>query len=250
MRRVVFAGVVAALGLSGCGEKQPEVIIDPAPPSNSGPADLDMPIPQPPGATNTAAPTGPAAANPGAATPAAATSAASGAGPRRKPGLWRLTAVGETTTNATLCVTEASEATVNAFDTRMLTPRPGGGGQGGPRPEGAGAGGPRPGGGGGGGAQCPPRITKTAAGWQGSATCTREMGEASMQISVSETLSGDLQSKYTLKSRRTISGAPMPQMNRTIDLTVEGAYAGACPAGQTGGDLTIGGRTVNLASRG
>jgi hypothetical protein len=53
-----------------------------------------------------------------------------------------------------------------------------------------------------------------------------------------------------LKSTRTVSGAPRPEMNRSTTTTVEAAYKGACPAGQKGGDLTADGRTVNLLAGG
>lgn len=250
MRRAFVFALSAAALLAGCGDRQPQVIVDPPPPSASaGEGDVVPPAPQPGAAAVVNASAAPAAPGP-ASPPAAAAKGDAAQGPRRKAGLWRLTASnGEQSNTATLCVTDASEARLNAFDTRMLLApqaRPGGGG---PRPGGGEGAGPRPGGFGA-GAPCAPRISKQGAGWKGAATCTRQIGDGEMQISLDETLTGDLSSRYSLKSSRTISGAPAPQMNRTTTLTVEGTWKGPCPAGQSGGDLTTGGRTINLAQRG
>ncbi|MDB5452247.1 MAG: hypothetical protein JWO33_825, partial [Caulobacteraceae bacterium] len=114
------------------------------------------------------------------------------------------------------------------------------------RQGGAGAGGGRPGG----APFTAPRIAKAGAGWSASSTCKREFGETSMTIVTRESVTGDLQSKYTLKSTRTVSGAPRPEMNRATTTTDEAAYKGACTAGQKGGDLTAYGRTVNLLAGG
>ena len=248
MRRAILAAMLAA-GLAACGQKEPEVIVDPAPPSNSGdggdvlapPSTLGAPN-APAGATN--------APSDGAAAPGAvpATSAAGGA-PRRKPGLWQLTASnGQTSATSTLCVSDASEARFDVFDTRRLLPaptRPGG--------DGPGPAGPRPGGQGqrrGFGGACPAKVSKEGAGWRSTSRCTREMGDASMTISTNSAVTGDLDTQYTLKASRTVSGAPMEQMNRTTDVTVTGAYKGSCPSGQKGGDLTVGGRTSSVLGSG
>lgn len=246
MRRALTFALTAAALLTGCGDKQPQVIVDPPPPSASaGEGDVIPPAPQAGAAAAVNATSTSAAAMPAAS--AAAKGGEEGQGPRRKAGLWQLTASnGQQSNTATLCVSNASETRVSAFDTRMLLAPPARPGGAGPRPEGAG---PRPGGFGG-GAPCAPRITKQGAGWKGAATCTRQIGEAEMQITLYENLTGDLSSRYSLKSTRTVSGAPAPQMNRTTTLTVEGTWKGPCPAGQSGGDLTTGGRTINLTQRG
>jgi hypothetical protein len=286
MRRTLVIALLGAACLTACGQKQPEVIIDPAPPSNAG-ADAGGGDFRGGAGTQTAQ-AGNATAG-AAATPAVPpteaevkAAAADPNKPHRKAGLWQLTASnGEANATSTLCVTDASEVRVNAFETRRLLPfggRPGGGGGGGGgRPGGGEGGGQRAGGGGapggggggggfagpggggggrpggGGGSPCPPlKISKAGAGWKGSSVCKREFGEgASMTITQSDSLIGDLQSKYTLKATRTISGAPREEMNRATTTTVNATYKGACPSGQKGGDLTINGETSNLmAGRG
>lgn len=269
MRRSLVIALLAAAAVSACGQKQPEVIIDPAPPSNNGGGEGALAVG---GATN--------GARGGAAQPAAAptaeevkAAASDPNRPHRKAGLWQLTASnGEASATSTLCVDDASEVRVNAFETRRLLPFGGRGGPGGPggggqragggapggAPGGGEGGGGRPGGfqgggGGGGGVQTPcppPKIAKAGAGWTSSSTCKRELGDASMTIVTKDSLTGDLQARYSLKATRTVSGAPRPEMNRATTTTVNGVYKGACPAGQKGGDLTIDGQTSNLMAGG
>ena len=71
-----------------------------------------------------------------------------------------------------------------------------------------------------------------------------------MTIVTSASLTGDLASKYTMRSKRTVSGAPREEMNRSTTTTVNATYKGACPAGQKGGDLTVNGNTTNLLAGG
>jgi len=272
MRRSLVIAVLAAATVSACGQKQPEVIIDPAPPSNNGGDAGGALAAGGPGAAGGA---GGATGGAAARTPPTAEEVKAAASdpnrPHRKAGLWQLTASnGEDSATSTLCVDDTSEARVNAFETRRLLPfggRPGGGGpggggaraggpgggEGGARPGGEGGGG-RPGGfqgGGGGGTPCPPpKISKAGAGWSSTSTCKREFGDASMTIVTKDSLSGDLQTKYSLKATRTVSGAPRPEMNRTTVTTVNGVYKGACPSGQKGGDLTSNGATTNLMTAG
>jgi len=217
---------------------------------------------------------GPAAGPPGrAAQPAAAVGDPNR--PQRKQGLWRLTTVsnGETTTS-TLCVNPQSEAAYSAFDGaagRGGGGRPGGGGAG--RPGGGGGppgggtpgaapggpggpgggqgfGGPggRQGGGGGRGANCPVRITKAGDGWRATANCTNTFGENTITIARTSTLSGDLQTRYTVTTRNSTRGGP--QGEQTTNTTVTGQYQGACPAGARPGDLTTGGNTRNVLAGG
>jgi hypothetical protein len=265
MRRTLVIALLAAASLSACGQKQPEVIIDPAPPSNAGPAEPGEGGPQLAQGGRGSATNSPVAAPPTAAEVKAAASDPNR--PHRKAGLWQLAASnGEDNSSATLCVTDVSEARVDAFDTRRLFagggrgPGGGGGGQrqggeGGARPGGGGGFAGPPGGGGGGGGQrggapCPLKVSKDGAGWKASSTCKREFGENSMTIATSGTLTGDLASKYSVRLRRSVTGAPREEMNRTTTTTVNATYKGACPAGQKGGDLTVGGDTINLLAGG
>jgi hypothetical protein len=253
MRRTLVIAFLAAASLSACGQKQPEVIIDPAPPSNAGPAE--------PGEGGTQLAQGGATNAPVATPPTEAEVKAAAADPnkpRRKAGLWQLAASnGEQNSSATLCVTDASEVRVDAFDTRRLIQqggRPGGGpggqraggGEGGQRQGGFAGGGGRPGG----AAPCPLKVSKDGTGWKASSTCKREMGDAEMTIATSANLTGDLASKYTMRLRRSVTGAPREEMNRTTTTTVNATYRGACSSGQKGGDLTVNGDTVNLLAAG
>ncbi|CAN5264087.1 hypothetical protein BH11PSE2_BH11PSE2_18540 [soil metagenome] len=90
-------------------------------------------------------------------------------------------------------------------------------------------------------------ISHAGAGWKSVTNCTREFGENTMKITGTETVTGDLNAKYTMKSHRVTAG----EETRTTDITVNGVYKGACPAGQKAGDITIDGRTFNaLEGRG
>jgi len=274
MRRSLVIALLAAATVAACGQKQPEVIIDPAPPSNNGGGDGGGALAAGgPGATGGGGGAGRAAATPPTAEEVKA-AAADPNRPHRKAGLWQLTASnGEESATSTLCVDDASEVRVNAFDTRRLLPfggrggpggggggqraGGGGGGEGGGRPGGGEGGGGRPGGfqggGGAGGGQTPcppPKISKAGAGWSSTSTCKREFGDSAMTIVTKDNLTGDLQAKYSLKATRTVSGAPRPEMNRSTTTTVNGVYKGACPAGQKGGDLTVDGATTSLMQGG
>src|SRR4051812_2551386 len=109
MRRGLVIALLAAASLSGCGQKQPEVIIDPAPPSNNagGDAGAGEGFGRG-GATNAVAG---ASATP-AAPPTQAEVKAAAADPNRphrKAGLWQLAASnGEESATSTLCVDDAS----------------------------------------------------------------------------------------------------------------------------------------------
>jgi hypothetical protein len=278
MRRVLVIGLLAAVSLSACSEKKPAVIVD-APPPDSSPAAG----PNEGAVTARAATASASVTAPGTATSVAAQAAPVAdvpAGPKdpskpyRKAGLWQLTASnGDRTADETLCVSDASEARFTVFDSRLGGGggggggRPGGGGFGGPGgPGGPGARGPggpgvpggpgapgagarqgggRPGGAGGADA-CRPKVSKAGSGWKSSTSCTREFGDTVLKISGSATVTGDLNSKYTMKSTRTTAGSSDPTRNRSVTTTVSGVFKGPCPAGQKGGDLTTDGTTVNV----
>jgi hypothetical protein len=100
---------------------------------------------------------------------------------------------------------------------------------------------------------CDPKLAKAGKGWSSSFSCTQDMQGQTIKRSGVQTLSGDLSSKYTVKGTTTISGATgdMARMNSTRTTTTTGAYKGACPAGQTGGDQTSAdGQTRNILSQG
>jgi len=235
MRKAFIAVLMCAGALAACGDKQDNVIVQEAPPSDMG------------GGPDVAAPTdtaqAPAVAD--AATPAADVAPPAGK-PVRKAGLWQITSTGQGGGTSTLCVSNATEASQrgNVFATLGGGGRGGPGGPGGQRPGGGGEGrgpGAGPGGPGGGGQRagggfgganpaCAPKVAKTGDGWTSTSSCTIERGETSIKTSSKLTLTGDLATSYTIKGSRTTPGG-------TNAVSVTGTYKGACPAGMNPGDL-------------
>jgi hypothetical protein len=267
MRKAFIAILMCAGALAACGDKQDNVIVQEAPPSDMGGGDVG------PAAAPTDTAQAPAAGD--AATPAADVAPPAGK-PVRKAGLWQITSNG---TSSTLCVSNATEASQrgNVFATLggggfggrggpggPGGQRPGGGagprgdgpgGQGGPDggPRGGdgrgfgggqggpgggnGGGGPRAGGGGfggggfgGGNPACAPKVAKAGDGWTSTSSCTVERGDTPIKMSTKLTLSGDLSTSYTVKGTRSGMGGSNP-------VSVTGTYKGACPAGMKPGDL-------------
>lgn len=214
MRHALVVVLLAAAALTACGKEDAGEMgltnWEKAPPLQAGP-DQDG---TPPADVQTAAqPGAPAAAGASAGAPAVATPAAApGTTPVRKAGLWKTTAnngrggpqTGE------LCVDDSSERTRGLF-AQM--------------------------GGGRGGQGCEPKIAKQGAGWTATTACTREFGDASVQMKSSQTLTGDLSKSYQLKGTTTTSGGPNEEMNGTRNTSASGTYAGACPAGMKAGDF-------------
>jgi hypothetical protein len=96
---------------------------------------------------------------------------------------------------------------------------------------------------------CEPKLAKAGKGWSASFTCNQDIQGQSVKRVGSQSLSGDLSSKYTVHGTTTISGATgdMARMNSVRTTTVTGVYKGACPAGQRGGDQTgADGQTRNI----
>jgi hypothetical protein len=83
---------------------------------------------------------------------------------------------------------------------------------------------------------CTSSTTPTAGGWAFKSEC--DMGPGG-HVSSSGTATGDFSSKYEIKSSSTVTGASVPQMNRTSETDVVVSYKGACPAGWAGGDTEI-----------
>jgi hypothetical protein len=250
MRKAFIAVLMCAGALAACGDKQDNVIVQEAPPSDMG----GGPDVAAPATTDTAQ--APAAGD--AATPAAGVPAPAGK-PVRKAGLWQITSTGQGGGTSTLCVSNATEASQrgNAFAT-LGGGRGGGQRPGGPRPEGqrpggdaarggqgGGAGGGQGAGrggfgGGGFGAGSQPTIARAGAGWTSTSSCTIERGETSITMSSKLTLTGDLVTSYAVKGSRTTPAGTTP-------VSVTATYKGACPAGMTAGDLTsASGQTRNV----
>lgn len=87
---------------------------------------------------------------------------------------------------------------------------------------------------------CEPKLEKKTKGWSASFTCTQDIQGQTVKRVGNQTLSGDLNSKYTVHGTTTISGATgeMARMNSVRTTTVTGVYKGDCPSGQRGGDQT------------
>ncbi|HYE42250.1 MAG TPA: DUF3617 family protein, partial [Caulobacteraceae bacterium] len=61
------------------------------------------------------------------------------------------------------------------------------------------------------------------------------------------TATGDLTSNYVVKVQSTTTGATVPQMNRSSNMTIASRRVGACEPGQKGGDMMMpGGVTINM----
>lgn len=267
MRKAFIAVLMCAGALVACNKKNDNVIVQDAPPSDAGGAEVNAPAP-----TETAQ--APAADE--AATPAAEVAAPTGK-PVRKAGLWQITSTGQGGGTTTLCVSNATEASQrgNVFATlggggrggpggqRPGGQRPGGGngpganggggnggggqgggdgrgfggGQGGPGGAGGGrgpGGGQGFGGGGGfgGGANpaCQPKVAKAGDGWTSTSSCTIERGDTSIKMASKLTLTGDLSTSYTIKGSRTTPGGANP-------VSVTATYKGPCPSDMKPGDL-------------
>lgn len=217
MRTATLVCLLAAASLAACGEKTPAVIVE-GPPADA----LDpntAPPPSPPSAEMAAGPAGAPGAAPdaaGAGTNAAAEAAPAAPDPnkpQRKAGLWQLTSTSDRgSSTSTLCVTAASEARYNAFAR---------GGRGGGGRAGA----------------CQPRISKNGSNWRATTDCTNSFGDTTFTTKGTQTITGDLNTRYTMKSAMTMSGGD--RGGQTMNSTVTGEYKGACPAGQKGGDMTM-----------
>ena len=224
----VFTGVFA-MSLASCSKQEEQMGLtnwEKAPPLLAG-VDQGAVVVATDGGPNPAqvGPTAPAA--PGV-TAAAAPAAAPGSVPVRKAGLWQTTVNsgrGQPQTG-TLCVDEQSELARSVFAQ-------------------AGAGGR-------GGQGCAPKIARgTNGAWTATMTCTRSFGDSTVRISSTQTLTGDLNTRYQLKGTTTTSGSPNPEMDGTRNITASGVYQGPCPAGKKPGDFTgSDGETRNILQGG
>jgi len=77
---------------------------------------------------------------------------------------------------------------------------------------------------------------KLGGGWSFHSVC--KMGESGTITSNGEA-TGDFGSHYTLKITSVTTGSSYPQANGTHEMTMEGTWKGACPAGMKGGDIQL-----------
>jgi hypothetical protein len=160
------------------------------------------------------APGGGNAAAPGASASAPAAAAGSltpAQFPHRKPGLWtQLMGMDGPPSGPgmKLCVDDASEARMNAFDRKM----PGGG-------------------------HCDVQVTRNLDGSMNlSSTC--DMG-ASGKATTTGVVKGDFNSSFTETMTTVFVGSPVAAMNGSHTMTVVDTWTGPCPPGARGGDLTM-----------
>jgi hypothetical protein len=79
-------------------------------------------------------------------------------------------------------------------------------------------------------------ITPVPGGMKFESEC--DLGEGGHMVSTG-TATGDFNSAYTVKVSSTTTGAQMAQANGSHEMTMEGKYEGACPAGMKGGDMQM-----------
>jgi len=264
MRKTLILALMCAASLAACNKDDGSVNVGPEPGAPPLLAGIDEGAkPGDPGydpnvSTGNALPKAAGAAA-GPAAPRVAAAAPDGSRPVRKAGLWQITR------------TSTGGPPPGAFG--------GGGGRPGGAPGGGGPGAGAPGGAAGAGRgpqgpqgpenlcvdaaseairgvfaaprgqDCTPKLTKTAKGWSQSYTCSNPGRDgATMTTSSNETLTGDLNTRYTVSGTNKVSGG---DLNFTRTTTVTGVYKGACPAGQKGGDMTdASGQTRNILQGG
>lgn len=147
--------------------------------------------------------------------PASAPAAA--AQPKRKAGLWEqtMTTAGHSMTTK-VCTDEAFEAKTNVL---ANTAMPG---------------------------ACKQSVSPTPGGWSFSSQC--DLGSGGQSASQGS-VTGDFASRYEVKATTTVTGAAVPQMNRTSEIDIVAQYKGACPQGWAAGDVEMPGiGRVNAAA--
>jgi hypothetical protein len=78
-----------------------------------------------------------------------------------------------------------------------------------------------------------------------SSTC--KMGQAGV-ISSKGVITGDFASSYTVKAENDITGSAVARMNGHHVMEIQSTYLGPCPAGMSGGDISLAnGMTFNAA---
>ena len=79
--------------------------------------------------------------------------------------------------------------------------------------------------------------------WLFHSVCRIDTGS---EVTTDGTATGDFSSAYFVRATGSTTGAARPEMNATHSITIDAKWLGACPAGQAGGDVTSGGRTLNV----
>lgn len=177
-----------------------------------GPAREPGPVPAPVAGESPAA-----AADATATTP---TTATTGAAPRLKPGLWRITMRGDGVTGESrMCLDTAVQSRMNVIGTAGS----------------AGA--------------CQDSTSRPIAGGGYAMHSVCDATAMGGGRTVTEgTITGDMMTDYVNQMTATTTGAPVSHMNRTVTTTATGTWAGPCPAGMNPGDMEMpGGMRFNMA---
>jgi len=82
--------------------------------------------------------------------------------------------------------------------------------------------------------------------WSFSATCPTGRGGT---VTTNGVVHGDFDSAYRMEATTTISGADVPQMNRTMKMTMEAKWLGPCTPGQKSGDMVVNGMKIHIPGR-
>jgi len=160
------------------------------------------------GASTNASATAPATGDNGSSKPAAALTT-----PTRRAGLWEQTMhMREMTQTTKMCLDDATEQKMKWWATEQRADK----------------------------SENPcteQSVTpKLGGGWSFHSVC--KMGESGTITSNGEA-TGDFGSHYTLKITSVTTGSSYAQANGTHEMTMEGTWKGACPAGMKGGDIQL-----------
>ena len=142
---------------------------------------------------------------------ASAVANASATPPKRKPGLWQQTmtleGAGRGSMVSKICTDEAFEQKASVFANNAMP-----------------------------GACSESGITPTGGGWKFHSVCNMGSGGTTVSDGV---VTGDMASRYEIKTTTSTTGAAAPQMNRSAQMTIAAERLGDCPAGWAGGDMEL-----------
>jgi hypothetical protein len=79
-------------------------------------------------------------------------------------------------------------------------------------------------------------ITPAPGGWHFESVCSGPGGGKSTTVGDA---TGDFGSKYTVKAKVTTEGSSMPQVNTSMDMTMQAAWQGPCPSSMKPGDMAM-----------
>ena len=143
--------------------------------------------------------------------PSAAPAVAGATPPKRKAGLWQQTmtldGAGHASMVTKICTDEAFEQKASVFANNAMP-----------------------------GACSESSITPAAGGWKFHSVCN--MGSGGTTVS-DGAVTGDMASRYEIKTTTSTTGAAVPQMNRSAQMTIVAERQGDCPAGWAGGDMEM-----------